>query len=281
MSSPPYMITDVGVQRVVVVTPAGRRRYLRHLHAHLLRQRQDFAEWHLWLNTTDPEDQDYMVQLQRRNASWVRLVTGGRDTAPLEGNANIHRFFAKARDPDTLYIRLDDDVVFLDDDFVRRLAAARLQHLEPLLVFAHIVNNGVVAAREQAAGLLPSVPVTLDGLVMGNAWKSAALAANIHADFLAAARAGDLERWRTAFEAERVPQRVSINAVAFLGRDMAHVEVDPDEEEFLTTVLPARLGRPNLLLPAPLCAHYAYYTQRPGLEATQVLHEYGRLAGLE
>lgn len=35
----------------IIVTPAGRKRYMEILSSHLDKQRSDFDEWHIWQNT--------------------------------------------------------------------------------------------------------------------------------------------------------------------------------------------------------------------------------------
>ena len=70
----------------VIVTPAGRRRYLEVLSAHLAAQRSSFDEWHLWLNTTNQEDVDYCRALDA-------TVIEPPGSMPHEGIHNIHRFF--------------------------------------------------------------------------------------------------------------------------------------------------------------------------------------------
>ena len=45
--------------RVIVVTPAGRERYMRLLASHVLHSPL-VDEWHLWLNTREPADLAYM-----------------------------------------------------------------------------------------------------------------------------------------------------------------------------------------------------------------------------
>ena len=49
-------------KRIVVVTPAGRERYLRLLAAHVLSSPL-VDDWHLWLNTRDDGDLAFMAAL--------------------------------------------------------------------------------------------------------------------------------------------------------------------------------------------------------------------------
>ena len=57
--------------------------------------------------------------------------------------------------------------------------------------------------------------------------------------------------------------------------------VGDDEEQWLAVEKPRALGRPNVVaggLPGKLCAHFAFFTQRPTLDATSILASYEALA---
>ena len=58
---------------IIVVTPAGRKKYLEKLYLHLKNQKQDFHYWHLWVNTSDINDINYMKELEKNNL-WIKLV---------------------------------------------------------------------------------------------------------------------------------------------------------------------------------------------------------------
>lgn len=262
--------------RCVVVTPAGRREYLALLHAHLLRQRAHFDEWHLWLNTQVQEDIDFMRQLERDHAPWIKVVTDP-ESDPKAGNMNIHRFFKYATDDRTVYIRLDDDVVYLEDDFIRKLYAERLRNRDYFLVYANIINNAVISHMHQRSGTF-AYPDLLEPTCMGNAWSNPAIAEELHRQFLADARAGNVRRWHRSFAQFETTQRVSINAIAFFGSVFKRIQVGADEEDWLSVAHPREAGLKNLVVPSAICAHYAFHTQRAHLDKTDILEQYRRLA---
>lgn len=86
--------------RVVVVTPAGRRRYMELLVPQLLGFRSVVDEYRIWQNTEDPEDIAYFRELEAAHPGFVTLQTlpPGRR---VDGNASIHAFFDACTDPDT------------------------------------------------------------------------------------------------------------------------------------------------------------------------------------
>jgi hypothetical protein len=257
--------------KCVIVTPAGRRQYLHILHIHLQRQKSDFAEWHLWLNTSVPEDIAYMHELARTN-DWVKIITDPQSN-PAEGSLNIHRFFKHATNANTVYIRLDDDVVYLEDGFIRKLYNARIKNPDYFLVYANIINNAVIAHKHQMSGTFAYRDLLEPGC-MGNAWKDPAIAEELHRQFLKDAKANDVHRWHQSFADFAVTERVSINAIAFFGSVFSTLQVGADEEDWLSVAYLRDTGKKNLVTSSAICAHYAFHTQRAHLDGTDILQQY-------
>jgi hypothetical protein len=264
--------------RCVVLTPAGRREYLELLFVHLSRQRLDFAmfiEWHLWLNTLVPEDVAYMRELERQH-SWIKVITDP-ESDPTAGSFNIHRFFKHATDRHTVYIRLDDDVVYLEPGFLQKLYKARVScNPDYFLVYANIINNAVITHAHQRGGAF-MYPTKVEPTCMGNAWSDPAISEQLHRQFLSDVRAGNLQRWHQSFDPFETTERVSINAFAFFGSVFQNIHVGIDEEDWLSVVHLRESGKRNLVIPGAICAHYAFYTQRPHLNTTDILEQYRRL----
>lgn len=104
--------------KLIVVTPAGREKYLRLLSHHVLKS-PEVHEWHLWDNCRNDADRAY---LRRLAASDPRCKIKTLPNA--DGTINvIGRFFRFCDDADALYLRLDDDVVFLEEGFLPRFKA--------------------------------------------------------------------------------------------------------------------------------------------------------------
>ena len=134
----------------IVVTPAGRQSYLQLLYQHLASQKNYFDEWRLWLNTVHEPDIAFCRELAARH-SWIKPV---ELTVPHAGGHSIHSFYKNCVDPSAAYLRIDDDVVWLEDDFVDKMFDYRLRHPEFFLVFGNIVNNAVISHIYQRCGLV-------------------------------------------------------------------------------------------------------------------------------
>jgi hypothetical protein len=262
--------------RVIVVTPAGRERYLRLLAAHVLAQ-PEVDEWHLWLNTTDAGDLAFMHELAAMHVK-VRLVEP--PLHPPNGAATIGQFFRTTIARDAIYVRLDDDIAWLEPRFIARLVAERIADREPLFLYPLIVNNAVCSWLLQKFGKM-QLNARLHPWCMDHAgWQSAEVAECLHRWFLARIRAG-------TFDEIRIPRvtaalsRISINCISWFGADLLSIGGEfpaTDEEEFASVELPMRLGLVNRVSGEAICAHFAFYPQREHLDRTDLLERYRELA---
>ncbi len=267
--------------RRIVTSPAGRRRYLGLLAAHLAAQKGDFDEWHLWCNTGDSQDVRFMDDLAARH-DWIKVVHAeGLD--PARGSANIHRFFQGCAEPGTAYLRLDDDVVWLEPGFVGKMFAFREQNPQYFLVYANIVNNAVIAHLHDRAGRVSSASGRAAYTCMCPVgWKSPEYALDLHTAFLRSLRAGATDDWHSSFDRWELHgfERVSINAIAWLGEEFAAFGgvVGEDEEQWLAVDKPRQLNKMNCIFGGALCAHFAFFTQRDLLDRSGLLDRYAAAA---
>jgi len=262
--------------RVIAVTPAGRERYLRLLAAHVLSQ-PEIDEWHLWLNTTDPQDLAFMRELATLHVK-VRLVDPPL-VAP-NGAATIGQFFRTTIARDAIYVRLDDDVVWLEPAFFARLLAERLADRESLFLYPLIVNNAVCTWLLHKHDKL-RMNVRLHPWCMDHAgWQSAEVAETLHRWFLERVRAGTTDALRFP-RVTAALSRISINCISWFGADLAAIGGEfpaTDEEEFASVELPMRLGLVNRVSGQAICAHFAFYPQREHMDRTDILEQYRALA---
>lgn len=271
--------------RLVTVTPAGRRRYVEILANYLLRNRHLIDEHQWWVNTRNPEDVAYLLQLGDLFPDFFRIVIQPHRAAEPIGHA-IWRFMARCVDPGTVYLRLDDDICYVTNA-IEAILARRLADPRPFLVLGNIVNNAICSHFHQAAGLIPTSWGEIRQECMDEAgWNDGLVAVRIHRWFqglLRAGRADELAAVPFPFDGLR---RFSINAICWNGADMAalpeHHRDDVDEEPFLTADVPRRLERPNVICPEAIFSHFAFYTQRPYVEsvAPEIIRRYGRLSAL-
>jgi hypothetical protein len=263
--------------RVIVVTPAGRERYLRLLAAHVLSQ-PEVDEWHLWLNTTDALDLAFMHELAAMHVK-VRLIEPPLE--PPNGTATIGQFFRTTIARDVIYVRLDDDVAWLEPTFFARLLAERIADRQTLFLYPLIINNAVCSWLLKMRGVLV-VPQRLQPQCLDRiGWQSPEFAEALHRWFLDRVRRGELDPLRLPRTTAALA-RVSINCICWFGEDLLAIRGefprDHDEEEFASVTLPMLLQLTNRISGAAICAHFAFYPQREHLDRTDILEQYRALA---
>lgn len=266
--------------KVVSVTPAGRKPYLEILSAYLLKNRNLINEHHFWINTLNQEDIDYLQRLHKQHPSFFKLVF---PSIKVNGNQSIYHFFKTYTDPNTIYVRFDDDICWIADDAVGELINCRVENPGPFLIFANIINNAICTHLHQRFGA-----VSLDvGPCTYNAtcpigWGSPMAAEVFHQSFFNQVHSDYLlnkykfDKW-ILWEYGRF----SINCFAWFGSDMAKFDgsVGTDEEMFLSSEYPMKTLRPNMICGKSLVSHFAFHTQRRYLETqTQMLQAYQEFA---
>ncbi len=270
--------------RTITVTPAGRRRYLEILANYLLRNRQVIDEHHWWLNTREPGDVAFLHRLVDQYPKFFKIVSRPMRGSDLIGYS-IWPYLRGSDAADALYIRLDDDICFVEDGAIAAMRDFRLAHREPFLVLGNVVNNAICTHLHQAAGLTPLEWGRIGQECMDEiGWRSGEFAARLHQRFLKEIVRGRLAPWKNAEMPFDGVRRFSINAISWFGADMAAVPEGPtapiDEEPFVTIDMPRRLERPNVICPEALFGHYAFYTQRKYLETVtpEILLRYKRIS---
>ena len=269
-------------RRVVVVTPAGRRRYLEILRRYVEHSPLVDA-WHLWVNTTDEEDLGYLSSMTRiRKSTFTVRVNAGDPSLSVN---NICNFYPHAASRDTVYVRLDDDVVWLASNFFEALLKRRWKE-DDLLTSASVINNPLPDWLRQRSGCIPSqLRLGADLAIRQNVgWLSQESAELIHRQLLAELESHKYpNHWQTQDWRCLGNERFGSNAFAWLGEDMSDAVntmggVGVDEEHWLTQIWPLKTGRFNAICGSALCSHFAYAPQRKHLEEVGLLKRYAKIA---
>ena len=262
--------------KCVIVTPAGRQRYLELLFQHLIAQKDDFDEWRLWINTAVQSDIDYCRKLESEN-TWIKCVIVPSSNYT---SFNICNFFKTCTDIDTVYIRLDDDIVWLEPGFVSSIKRFRIANPDFFLVYGNIINNAITSHLQQRF-----LNITLDQGIAGYlcmddvGWKSPAFSEHLHRSFIRDCKLGKHAQWKFSPWVLFFNERVSINCISWLGSEFAKFDgaVGTDEEAWLSIDKPKQLQKLNCIHGGALCVHFSFYTQRAHLDQTNILDEYRSL----
>jgi hypothetical protein len=279
--------------RVIVVCPAGRRHVADLMRQHVEQARPVVDKVHWWLNTDDPEDLAYFRGLYRAAPDFYCTIAHVGATEFSRRHMLISRFFRHTIDPKTIYVRIDDDVVWMVEGCIQKLLAHRVQYPDAYLVYGNIVNSSRFMHLHQKQGAFdPGFEIEYAINHPTNRQSvPAGLAA--HEAFLHTAEAiaagGDretlLEPWTRFGRHVFGPGEYNdANMLSWFGRDFAvwggHCPPRIHEEQWICLRMPAKHGcRIHEACGDALCVHYASSPQWAGISAQpSILERYARLA---
>ena len=199
---------------------------------------------------------------------------------------DYYRYYDDARFQDTVIIKCDDDLVFMD---LQQLSAfiQYARSTEHTLVFANTVNNGVSAWYQQDRYQL--IPLALghfeypDNGVFGSLWESGHKAERLHRYFL---HNCDLFLEQTPHDVVPISTHYSINCFAAHGKhwhrmaDAGDAEQGDDETALTETFVKER-GFSNVLYAPFYVSHLSFGRQNDEFaHKDEVLAQYRRLFDL-
>jgi len=274
--------------KVIAFTPVGRKRYLDLLITYMKREHDvgHIDEWILFNNPIVPEEGGLARQIKKQFGDWITILENSAcDDRGWRQTSIISTFYKQIPvDLAAVYIRLDDDIVFIDKNAIERLVHFRIAHPSPFLVYPSIINNVRICWYMQQAGILPTEEFgDLKTTDMWNliAWTSDNFINKLHAKALTSIANGTIAK---DFE---LPSRhfanyedgyISVNSYCILGCDLAlsYENCPGDEERYFALNEPIRLGRTNAMCGDAIMVHFSYHKQEAYMDRTGMLGDYAR-----
>ncbi len=179
---------------------------------------------------------------------------------------------------DDVFLKCDDDIVYFDLHRLADFIAFRNTQRAFFLVSANVVNNGVCAHFQQKAGAIPLDLVACElppGGMCGHLWGDGTKAQALHRHFL---KDPDIF---TPVDTKPIVwnERISINFIAWLGRDLAHIpDLMADDEHDLCYGVRKRLRADNCIFPGFVAAHLSFWKQDAAMDVDALLQDYAALA---
>lgn len=270
------------MHRIVALTPAGRRGYLEILAQYILRD-ESIDEWQLWDNCRHDSDRRYINHLKDKYEKIKVVEIAGSNGS----NKSINRFYGVANRPDCFYIKLDDDIVWLPDDFgIRMYEKAVAEKNEHLWWSPLVVNNALCSYWLFADGKLKtSFRLTAQASCPAS-WRSGVFSEKLHRQFIELLKSdpqAESLKIRKAINLRLA--RFSINCIAFFGEQVAALgeqfcPPDVDDEEWLSATLPLKTDLPGRLVGDIVVSHFSFFTQENHLVKSGLIGDYAALAGL-
>jgi hypothetical protein len=231
-------------------------------------------EFHLWDYTRDPDDAIWIQE----NCSRFKIFHVQDKSTWKE--YYMHYAKVKYPDPETVLIKCDDDIVFIDIDQFQSYIDKRRANPHNLLAFASIVNNRMAGLVQQSFGQWPEM--TFDEIE--SLYHSADICARLH-DYFIKNKTEFVAASKTLSGRKCVVQKdpnalVNINFFAILAKDLHLFEHCWERDEYdLSQRIPIFINRFNYIDPGFVVSHMGFTKQRElGFDETEALKGYLDLA---
>ncbi|MDX3575994.1 hypothetical protein [Streptomyces sp. FL07-04A] len=276
--------------KVIAWTPYGRERTVSLLVKYMERdvKRGLVDEYRLYLNTDEGQEHDraYAHELAEQH-DWITLQhrPEGIDLGNLPKQRYTGLAYREMVDPDAVYLRLDDDIVYVHEAAIENLVRARLEMPAPAAVFPIIINNAICSYFLQACGKIPREWGEVGMYCMDPVgWANGPFAVKLHEMLLGHIERGTVEDLYLHHDFQLPPgTQFSVSCFASLGSMYAGLEqpgvLVPDEEEAWHTIHhPLATGAPNVVRADAIVSHLSFFTQHAFLNPTNILDRYRELA---
>ena len=110
--------------KVVVNTAAGRRRYMKYLIPYVLSS-SVVDRYDIWINTHNSADIEFFKRLAEQFEK-INLVW--QPDGVVNGNKTINAFYKQCTEENTIYFKLDDDIVWMEEDLIEKMVKFRVDN---------------------------------------------------------------------------------------------------------------------------------------------------------
>lgn len=259
--------------KIVVNTAAGRRRYMQYLIPFVVSS--DVVDrYDIWVNTHNGADIEFFKQCAKLYPK-INLVW--QPEGIVNGIASINAFYRLCCDSNTIYFKLDDDIVWMEPNLIEKMVEFRVNNPQYFVVSPLVINNALSTYILQVEDKI-KLNMYYPSIATSNyLWKSGKFAASLHDWFLDKYLKTNKYNELHVGKKEMGMCRFSINCILWFGEDLARINgiVPGDDEEFMSCIYPTKLGRANAWNGDAIMGHFAFFTQREELDKMHILERYG------
>jgi hypothetical protein len=275
------------MQKVFFTIFAGRERYLNILKKYLdvLLEKNLINEVHLWDFTRDINDEKYIKELCNNNSKYIYKLPETKK------NWNGYYSYYCNVDDDTVVIKCDDDVIYIDinnfENFTNSI-------IENCLYFPHIVNNDVCAYFSQKLGVHNLFNYNIDQNKINGVGDTNPLTrwrGGWYADFSKADKIHELflnDYNKFHFKNQYLihyGNRISINFFAGKGNTIRRYfsefmdsKYKNDDEAYISGLTPKVFNKKNIINMNFTVVHFQFGPQNGKLLDSKYIHKYDELA---
>ena len=259
----------------VIITITHRLDTIHILEKYLIKQRQNYDEWHLWVNS---DNEEIKTELSKIDASIIRPSV----FKPEDGLHNLYHFYqTDSMDHNTNYLKLDDDIVWLEPNFIDKIFNYREYYQNNyFLIFSNIVNNAIISNIQMRFGNFLWNNNTFYNYLDPTGWANPLFAEELHRKFLNHINDNTYNLWHFNKWILDWREMVSINSVCWSGEDFSKVipYMQGVDEFWINTYGPSMTNKNSVILGDIICSHYAFHPQKQHLDSTDILEHYKKLA---
>ena len=156
--------------KLVLITFAGNKKYLEILFSYILKYKKYIDEYKLFVATTNREDIEYMNDFKKNNEDFVKMEYYKENGNIILNDRNKIWDYAYSicQDDDTIYLKLDDDIVFLEEslftDFIKYRETSDAPLLYPVIInniyFSNLFSNKNIYDNNLKGNMIETWPIT-------------------------------------------------------------------------------------------------------------------------
>jgi hypothetical protein len=258
--------------KIVCNTAAGRRRYMQYLIPFVVAS-DVIDRYDIWVNTTNKQDIEFFRILSKKFPK-INLVY--QPDGVVNGIHSINAFYKTCVEENTIYFKLDDDIVWIEPGMFEKMVRFRIDHPDYFLVSPLVINNALCTYILQATGNI-QLSRYYQAKIDQSLFLIREFAAQLHDWFLTTQLPSRTYENLYCGPRPVAMNRFSINAILWFGNEMRKFGgiVPGDDEEWLSVIKPASLGVANCFNGDSIVAHFAFFTQRKKLDKLNILKRYG------
>lgn len=261
--------------KIVVNTAAGRRRYMRLLIPYIL-QSNIVDRYDLWLNTNDNADIAFFKEVAKISPK-VNLVW--QPDGYVDGIKSINAFYKYCTELDTIYFKLDDDIVWMEPNLIEKMVEFRINNPQYFLVTPLVINNGFTSLLFYVNNKFK----LKDGYDIDKCWEKGMFAKELHELFIEKYLVPNKYDQLYVNDAIISLNRFSINAILWFGNDLTKISgiIPGNDEEFLSLIYPTKEKLTCAWNGSAIVSHFAFGSQREIIDQTDILNKYINYANTE
>lgn len=277
--------------KVVILIGAGRKKLLRQTIKSLMVQGDCIDEIHLWENTSIQSDLDYIqecessidkVLVKRCDKQGVVNHTFGGVVNP---NMTRFRYFLRdCKENDTVYIKIDDDMIWMEEGLVESLTRFTLRNPQYIAVFANVINNSGCDHIHQRLGVYEEDSINLmtwnEGGSCPVGWSCGRTATTKHLRLFENMKNDNLDQYKFSRWVLNDKIRHGSGFMAWRSGSFDVDKIGVDDEESISQIFTKDMDRNTCIFGEKLASHFSYHIQEfpgRGFDKNKIWKKYEKL----